>query len=399
MEAEESFELPGDPVLREAAVTMEDTGHAGWVFDPDWNLVHVSDELRLIWSDASGSDRAMFPIGVHLFSTAMIRASASWQFGLTTIEFWRGFVRSIGGLVLADTPGGRQQLRELVDPALRDLVDELTPEPATVSWVSFVGAGVGEARSAPMTVTRVRDASGRLCGSVVVGKPAAGMSTLMGMAHARDVPHLERMERLSRAGRRPAAILFADLEGSSSLSRRLSTARYFTLGRRLVRAADRSVVEAGGLVGRHVGDGVVAFFPSETTTSESAAARACIEAARSLRDAVAQVALDTGLDADDVTLRFGLHWGAALYIGRITTLARTEVTALGDEVNEGARIEACASGGRTLASKNLVERLDADDAEALGLDPDGMVYITLAELSTATDKARRDAPAIAVCEV
>ena len=393
----ERFELPDDPVLCAAAVVLEETGHAGWVFDPDWNLVHVSDELRLLWADTSGGDRADFPTGVHLFSTEMIRASESWRFGANTIEFWRGFLRAIGGVILADT--GREQLCERVHPALRDVVDELEPEVATVSWCPFVGAGVGETRPAPVLVTRIRDENGRLRGSFTVGKPTAGMSTLIGMAHARDVPHLERMERLSRAGRRSAAILFADLEGSSSLSRRMSTARFFTLGRRLVRAADRSVVEAGGLVGRHVGDGVVAFFPSETFTSESAAARACIEAALSLRDAVAQVADGTGLDPDDVTLRFGLHWGAALYIGRITTVARTEVTALGDEVNEGARIEACATGGRTLASKNLVERLEADDAAVLGLDPDNIVYTPLADLDTATDKARRDAPAIAVCEV
>jgi len=38
------------------------------------------------------------------------------------------------------------------------------------------------------------------------------------------------------------------------------------------------------------------------------------------------------------------------------------VTALGDEVNEAARIEACASGGRMLASKNPIERLDPNDA-------------------------------------
>ena len=334
-EIEELFDLPSNPVLRQAAIALEEAGHAAWIFDPDWNLVHASDELRLLWADASGRDRATFPTGVHLLSTEMINASGSWRFGLTTIGYWRDFMCKIGGLVLADTPGGREQLRERVDPVLRDVVDELTPEPATVSWFPFMGAGVGETRSAPMMVTRVRDASGRLCGSIVVGKPTAGMSTLIGMAHARDVEHLERMEQLSRAGGRSAAILFADLEGSSSLARRLSTARYFTLGRRLVRAADRSIVEAGGLVGRHVGDGVVAFFASETFTSESGAARACIETARSLREAVAQVAADTGLDADDVTLRFGLHWGAALYIGRITMLARTEVTALGDRGQRG----------------------------------------------------------------
>lgn len=390
-------ELPDDPLLREAATVLEETGHVGWIFDAEWNSVHVSDELRLMWADASGGDKATFPRGVHLFSSEMVQASETWRFGATTVDYWRGFLREIGGVILADT--SREQLCEQVDPVLRDVIDELTPEPATVSWFPFVGAGVGEARAAPMMVTRIRDENGRLCGTVLVGKPTVGMSTLIGMAHARDVPHLERMERLSRAGRRSAAILFADLEGSSPLSRRLSTARYFSLGRRLVRAADRSIVESGGLVGRHVGDGVVAFFPSETYASESAAARACIEAAHSLRHAVARVAGDTGLEPDEVTLRFGLHWGAALYIGRITTLARTEVTALGDEVNEGARIEACATGGRALASKNLVERLEATDAAVLGLDPDNIVYTPLAELPTASDKAKRDAPAIAVCEV
>jgi class 3 adenylate cyclase len=94
-----------------------------------------------------------------------------------------------------------------------------------------------------------------------------------------------------------------------------------------------------------------------------------------------------------------VHWGATLYIGRILTAGRSEVTALGDEVNETARIEACATGGRTLASKALIERLDRADAQALGLDTDRVLYTPLAELPTSTDKARRDAPAIAVCDL
>jgi class 3 adenylate cyclase len=86
-------------------------------------------------------------------------------------------------------------------------------------------------------------------------------------------------------------------------------------------------------------------------------------------------------------------------VGQIATAGRTEVTALGDQVNETARIEACATGGRTLASKDLVERLDDDDARALELTPDHVTYTPLGELGSATEKARRDAPAIAVCEV
>ncbi|MEO6654175.1 MAG: hypothetical protein ABIP17_16130 [Ilumatobacteraceae bacterium] len=75
------------------------------------------------------------------------------------------------------------------------------------------------------------------------------------------------------------------------------------------------------------------------------------------------------------------------------------MTALGDEVNEAARIEACATGGHAIASKVLIERLDRVDAESLGSNPDRATYTTLADLATATDKARRDAPSIAVCDL
>ena len=160
-----------------------------------------------------------------------------------------------------------------------------------------------------------------------------------------------------------------------------------------------TVIDAGGLVGRHVGDGVVAFFLTETAGSESAAASACIAAARALRAAVRDVAARSELQPEDVVLRFGLHWGSTLYVGNISTGGRSEVTALGDEVNEAARIEACATGGRALASKSLIERLDPDDSARLGLDPDRVTYTPLTDLATATEKARRDAPAIAVCDV
>jgi class 3 adenylate cyclase len=166
-----------------------------------------------------------------------------------------------------------------------------------------------------------------------------------------------------------------------------------------VRAADQCVIDAGGIVGRHAGDGVVAFFLSETAGSESAAASACITAARHLRGTLAHVAARSEIAESELSLRFGLHWGATLYMGRTLTAGRSEVTALGDEVNEAARIEACATGGRAFASKSLIERLDPADADALGLDTRHVTYTPLADLSTATDKARRDAPAIAVCEV
>ena len=142
----------------------------------------------------------------------------------------------------------------------------------------------------------------------------------------------------------------------------------------------------------------MAYFLAETAGSESAAARACIAAARALRTAMEDVATRSGL-RPDVVLRFGLRWGAGDYVGQILTRARAEVTALGDEVNEAARIEACASGGRALASKALIERLEPRDIAALDIDIDHLAYTPLRDLATATEKARRDAPLIAVCAI
>jgi hypothetical protein len=55
--------------------------------------------------------------------------------------------------------------------------------------------------------------------------------------------------------------------------------------------------------------------------------------------------------------------------------------------------------GLLLASKPRAERLTGDDASTLGIDPDRLVDTQLGHLTTATEKARRDAPAIAVCEL
>jgi class 3 adenylate cyclase len=225
------------------------------------------------------------------------------------------------------------------------------------------------------------------------------MNTIGMLAGAGDLGHFARMRQLASAGRRPAAVIFADLEGSAPLAKRLPTATYLRLVRRLTRAADQCVIEAGGLVGRHAGDGVAAFFVAETIGSESAAARASITVARALQEVTRAIAEHHDLRPEEVTVRAGLHWGATLYIGSIITAGRSEVTALGDEVNEAARIEACASGGRLLASKELVERLNADDATALAIDPGRVMYTQLGDLDSATEKARRDAPAIAVCDL
>lgn len=401
MDDQETCPLPGDPALAALALALNDAEYWAMIVDRDWRNLYMTDALRLSYGGLV--ELAPFPVGVYMFGPEAVDTRLRSRGGLFTLDGARKQFAALGPYLLAAARGGREELRELVDPRIRDMVDELSPADEVNAFSVLASANYKDSAglrvAVPLTLIPVRNTDGHLVGTVILSKPAASMAVVGTMAAGGDLRHFERMQRVAKPGRRPAAVLFADLEASSTLARRLSTASYFSLGRRMARAADQCVIDAGGLVGRHVGDGVVAFFPAESVGSESAAARSCIQAARALRKSMADVAARSDLTPEDLVIRFGLHWGATLYVGLISTSGRSEVTALGDEVNEGARIEACATGGRALASKELLERLDPDDAAALGLDPDRITYTPLGDLLTATEKARRDAPAIAVCEV
>lgn len=399
MEPAEPWPLPANPILAGIASEFDAIGSCATFTDAEWFYVYATREYRR-WNN-----NPLVPVvpPQHWFGPEF---TASTQKTFGSGHSRRPEFLSAGPFVLFETPGGRDVLRRRVDSSLVDLVDELDPEPPPMIWggshLDGTGSEIhyGGVRSdITVVMLRLHDSSGQHVGWAREYRPPAGMSQVFSALALADLRHLDRMTAVARPDRRPAAILFADLEASSPLSKRVSTAQYFAFARRMVRAVDQCLIDHGGIVGRHAGDGVTGFFLAETAGSESVAARSCIEAARALRDVLSEVVERSDLHDETVTFRFGLHWGARLYVGQILTAGRSEVTALGDEVNDAARVEACASGGRALASKDLIECLTVHDAEALGIDLKQAKYTVLAELPTATEKARRDAPAIAVCEV
>ena len=383
--------------LGEAAQALEAHGFAAELWDRDWRLAFVTSEYRTLVS--AGRPVASIPgMGAHILSAEMAQAREQWPTG-PTFQSVLEALPSWGGFVVATTPGGREAVLAHADPRFRAVLKDVVPQAPPALWTMRLDVKFGdEVIGNDALLMALHSPDGQRRGYAVVVKPEM-RAAVLGMLALGDARLFERMALLLQPARRPAAILFGDLEGSSHLARRLSTPAYFALIRRLLRRADRAVVSAGGIVGKHVGDGITAFFLAEELGSESAAARACIEAARAIREAARTAAERSGVPEHDVILRFGLHWGATLYVGRLMTSGRAEVTAMGDEVNEAARMEACGTGGRALASKSLLERLDPADAAAVNIDLAELVYIPLAELPTATDKARRDAPAVAVSEV
>jgi class 3 adenylate cyclase len=384
-----------DRTLREAFDALQAAGFSALVWDRDFSVVGITDEaLRIL---RLGSQALEPPLGRHMFSPEWVTLMTGAQGGVT-LECQRAVFRQVAPSVVA-AHGDSDSLLETIDPRMHDLLEGVEPGSAPPVWTTRIHVNFGD-RTTPLDVLIVtlRDSDGHAVGGATISKPGVGGAVLAMLATG-DAELFDRMLRFLEPARRASAILFADLESSTPLGRRLSTHAYFALLRRLFWHADQRVVRAGGIVGGHVGDGVSAYFLAEDAGGESGAARACIETATALREDAAEVAERSNLDPSQVVLRIGLHWSGSAYIGRLLTSGRAEVTAMGDEVNEGARIEACAVGGRTLASKVLIERLDPADARELGLDRDSIEYTALGELPGAPEKARRDAAMLSVAQL
>ena len=181
-----------------------------------------------------------------------VDTALAWRYGGWTIEGLRRWIAGVGPWMLADTPGGREELLAIVDPRLRDVVETLSPSTRSMACtftVPWIMGGSSREDALAYVIERVRDESGTVVGTLMQVKPNLGMATIGAMVGQGDPRHFERMNAVAAAGRRPAAILFADLEHSSELARRVSTASYFTFVRRLVRAADQAVIDSGGARG------------------------------------------------------------------------------------------------------------------------------------------------------
>jgi class 3 adenylate cyclase len=391
-----SLPLPEHPDLRDVAEAMEAAGMLFEVFDARFRCVYMSSEWAKV-AEAT-ADEARRQLGRSMI-VRVLREDAELvrvtrESGITWFEHNAPIMRRYldpsddDFEEILDATAPYASAIEPVESAPRAWYDRVS-FPSNLRWRRSM---LGDQHQVQV---RISDDEGRFVGVVLQYRSTVPESLMQRLG--RGDPHLfERMDRVREPARRTAAILFADLEASGVLSRHLSSRGYFELIRDLTDLIDTSVIAHEGITGKHAGDGGSALFlAADFDGSESAAARAAIETARAIRDGAEQL----GPSDVEVTVNVGVHWGATLMIGQVATRGRLEVTALGDQMNEGARIEAAATGGAILASKDLVERLDATDAKATGIDPDAIAYTTLSELDGASDKAIRDAGTIAVTPI
>ena len=386
-----------DAELRELAGELEQLRWAFDIYDPEWRLVCVSEELKTMLGER---DEDRLGYGRHILEVLRM---PPWDRALTDDSKGRVFTTNAPRW-LNGTRGGKDAFRRLVGAELASYAEDLEPS-ASRAWTFQFDYVEGELPPLPIgcVATQVRSDSGELIGHFTIYS-ARLPPRLLTLLTRGDEAMFERMAELVEPGRQTAAILFADLQASGPLSQRLPSAAFFRLIRSITTAIDDVVLAQAGLVGKHAGDGVTAFFLAKQLGSPSAAARSAVAAARAVVEAARAAAqqLDAAqglLSIDDVKMNVGIHWAPALYMGQIVTGGRLEVTALGDEVNQAARLQQSARDGEVLASKNLVEQLSPEDAQAVGVDADALRYRTVADLGTATDKALRDAAGLSVARL
>ena len=363
------------------------------LLDAEWRIRWVSDELHGFVTLDEGADLG---VGMHI-TQAMLESP--W-IDVVHPNSIGSFVGEVGPYAVWELQRREVRPEQAIPEAFVPFLQGLAPAEPPLAWKSSFSyippkGDDDDVYTVDVLFLRLFDARREigLLALFDIGVPPH----LVALLSRGDTGMYERMARLIDPGHREAAILFCDLAGSGTLSRRLSTAEYFNLVRRLWQGVDAAVSANGGIIGKHAGDGATAFFLADDVGGRSEAARAALRTARSIHE----LGLDvfSSVADEQCLMKVGLHWGPNLYMGQLVPGGRLDVTALGDEVNEASRIEQAAEAHQTLASKQLLEGLSSEHAQELGIDTRALTYRVLAEIAPDSAKIVRDAGAVAVASV
>jgi predicted ATPase/class 3 adenylate cyclase len=152
-------------------------------------------------------------------------------------------------------------------------------------------------------------------------------------------------EKLAALGRTPeqrkqATILFADVSGYTAMSETMDAEEVSEIMNALWQWLDAAIVEHGGRIDKHTGDGVMALWGVDKAQES--------DPERAIRAALAmQAALAEFKAGHDISMRIGLSTGPVL-LGTVGTTG--EFSVIGDAVNLASRLEGAASTGGVLIS-------------------------------------------------
>lgn len=162
----------------------------------------------------------------------------------------------------------------------------------------------------------------------------------------------ERKEIDLATKRKELTILFADIEGFSTISETVDVEYLEKFLNEFFEAMTRSVFDHHGTVNKFLGDGLLAFFgdPVELENHALAAIKAGNQMHKEMRQ-LNSVWNTTGIPEFDkrIHLRIGINTGLVV-VGNIGSRQRMEYTVLGSAVNIASRLQGSAAPDCTLIS-------------------------------------------------
>ncbi len=144
--------------------------------------------------------------------------------------------------------------------------------------------------------------------------------------------------------RKQVTVLFADVSGSTAMSETMDAEDVNEIMNALWERLDRTIVEHGGWIDKHMGDAVMALWGVEVTRED--------DPERAIRAALAiqvELAAFRNDQQADLAMRIGINTGPVL-LGEVGTTG--EYTAIGDTVNTASRLEHAAPVGGILIAHN-----------------------------------------------
>ena len=148
-------------------------------------------------------------------------------------------------------------------------------------------------------------------------------------------------------------VLFADLEGFTSISERIEPERLLGVLNDYHTLIVRVIQEHGGTVDKFMGDAVMALYntPVEQIDHAQRAVHSALKIQKELRKFSAQLEPEFGMPVN-----FGIHTGQAV-VGNVGTPDIMDFTAVGDTVNIASRLQGLANSGQILVSEAVYEKL------------------------------------------
>lgn len=205
----------------------------------------------------------------------------------------------------------------------------------------------------------------RICDIPVGGIGGKVVKVLRGRVASRLNPQICNQcdEVLPRGGAEiDIAVLFADVRGSTALGESLGPRAFADVLNEFYAVSHDVLVPRGAMIDKMIGDEVMAFFIP------------------ALDPHYRQMAIDTAIAWQKAILTakggepllpvgIGVHAGMA-FVGKVGTEDVSDMTALGDTVNTGARLQSVAQPGEVAISEELASAAPAefDNAERRTVD-------------------------------